>query len=164
MRKTEPVSLPATLRDALHEMVLNSPIPAKAQAEEMGVPLSYLYNAANPQMESHEYQLRLLVPHTRITGNFAALDFLERAVGRVAIPMRKPEWPRVRAGAPQELTRGLLKTTKELGDTADALQRSLKDGVFTETEARRCRKETFELLHEVVRLYYDLSQLEESFQ
>lgn len=164
MRKSDANSLPATLRDALHEMVFNSPIPAKAQAEELGVGLSYLYNAANPQLEGFEYQLRLLAQHTRITGNFAALDFLERAVGRVAIPLRKHDWPMQRQVAAKDLTQGLLKATKELGDAAAALHQSLQDGEMNETEARRCRKEVFELLQEATRLYHDLTQLEESFR
>lgn len=164
MRKSEANSLPATLRDALHEMVFNSPIPAKAQAEELNVGLSYLYNAANPQLEGFEYQLRLLVQHTRITGNFAALDFLERSVGRVAIPLRKHDWSLQRTIAPKDLTQGLLKATKELGEAAAVLHQSLCDGAMTETEARRCRKEVFELLQETTRLYHDLTQLEESFR
>lgn len=164
MRKSDTNSLPATLRDALHEMVFESPIPAKAQAEELNVGLSYLYNAANPQLEGFEYQLRLLVQHTRITGNFAALDFLERAVGRVAIPLRRADWPMPRAIALQALTSGLLKATKELGEAAASLHTSLQDGVMNETEARRCRKDVCELLQETTRLYHDLTQLEESFR
>lgn len=164
MRKIEASSLPATLRDALHEMVFNSPIPAKAQAEELNVNLSYLYNAANPQLDGFEYQLRLLVQHTRITGNFAALDYLERAVGRIAIPLRKQDWPAQPPIVSRDLTSGLLKATKELGEAASELHRSLQDSAMTETEARRCRKEVFELLQETTRLYHDLTQLEESFR
>lgn len=164
MRKKQNYSLPTTLRDALHEMVFESPIPAKAQAEELGVGLSYLYNSANHELEGFEYQLRLLIPHTRLTGNFAALDFLERAVGRVGVPLRRVVGPHQSNATPNELMSGLLKVTKELGQAADALHQSVRDSQLNESEARRCRKEVFELVQEATRLYHDLTQIEESFQ
>jgi hypothetical protein len=160
MRKTGQDSLPQTLRDALHDMVLNSPIPAKAQAEELGVPLSYLYNAANPQLEGFEYQLRLLLQHIRITGNFAALDFLERSLGRVAVPLRQSERTDERHNS-KDVILSLLKLTAELGAIAQTLHQTLTDRALTEADARRARKDTWEIVKTTTQLYHEL---EDSFR
>ena len=74
----------STLRDALHDNIFNSGHPAKQTADELGISYSYLASAGNPNLEEFHFQLRHLIPLTKATGSYRALDFIERALGRVA--------------------------------------------------------------------------------
>jgi hypothetical protein len=154
MRKPAQFSSHATLREALYDVVHHSRIPAKVQAEELGIAYSYLCNAANPNLDGNgfDYQLRLLIPHTRLTDNYASLDYIERALGRVGIAVCEPFQP---GSSPrvEELAAGLLLIAKEMGQAAEAVHRSVKDGRLTEEEARRCQKELWDLIQQATCLY-----------
>lgn len=146
MRKKSPFSKHNSLREALYDMVHNSSIPAKAQAEELGISYSYLCNAANPNLEGFDYQLRLIIPHTRLTQNFAALDYIEQSLGRVAIqiPALGP--------SPADLIEEFAKTTAEFGDLAREIGQALQDGRVEEDEFKRLEKEGWELIRQTVLL------------
>lgn len=146
-RKAPLVSTPRTLREALYLLVEHSGMKVEAQAEQLGVHPSYLYNASNPHREHDgpHYQARLLVPHVRCTGNFVALDWIEQQLGRVAILLPAP-----RGGRAFHVHQGMLALTKELGQAAAAIERALsKDGpdgvALTDDELAACRKELFDV-------------------
>jgi len=157
MRKPAEVSSHATLREALYDVIHRSTVPAKAQAEELGISYSYLANSCNLNLdgEGFDYQLKLLVPHTRLTGNFAAVDYVERALGRVGIAVCEPFTGTMPAPV-TELSAGLLLVAKEMGQAAEAVHRSVKDGRLTEIEARKCQKELWDLIQQAARLYGQL--------
>lgn len=141
-RKALPISTHETLRAALADVVHRSELKAAAQAEALGISYSYLCNAANPNLDGQgfDYQLRLLIPHVKLTGNYAVLDFLERAVGRVALAL--PADPH---HTPSDLRQGMLAVTRELGESVAALERALKDGKLSSSEVLHCRKELFDV-------------------
>ena len=162
-RKPDLFSSPGTLREALYAVVHRSTKPAKVQAEELNISYSYLCNAANPNLEGEgfDYQLRYLLPHTRMTGNFAVVNFIERALGRVGIPiLGRRALPRSERQA--TVDRELLGVAKELGDAAAEVQRCLKDGSLSPAEAHRCRKEVWELIEQAAVVYQVLEACEES--
>jgi hypothetical protein len=153
---------PQTLRDALYQLVHQSEIPAKHQAEQLNVPHSYLCDAANENEDPFCYQLRYLIPHTKIANNPVVVDYIERVLGRVAVPILSgpPTGRRMPAiRTPEALARALLQVMKEGGDAAGVVSRSLKDGRVTRDEARRCRKEVWELIQEAAVLARELDLL-----
>ncbi len=147
-RKAGLFSNPTSLREALYDMVHRSKGPAKAQAEELGISYSYLCNAANPNLEGEgfDYQLRLLIPHTRITHNFAALNFIEQSLGRVAIHLPKA------TPSTGDLVKEFSRTTSEFSDIAHEIGEALQDNRITESEYRRLEKESWELIRQTILL------------
>lgn len=147
-RKAELFSNPTSLRDALYDMVHRSSIPAKAQAEELGISYSYLCNASNPNLEGEgfDYQLRLLIPHTRITQNYTVLNFIEQSLGRVAIQIPKA------TPSTSDLVKEFSKTTSEFSDVAHEIGVALQDNKITELEYRRLEKESWELIRQAILL------------
>lgn len=148
-RKPAADSLPRTLREALYELVHRSPVPAKVQAEELGISYSYLCNAANLNLEGEgfDYQLRQLLPHTRLTGNVVVMDFLERSLGRVA--MRLP------AAAPPPLAEVVLalgRASQEFGELVEAVGAAVRDGRIDAAEYARLQQEGWELIRKTVLL------------
>ena len=136
-----------TLREAIYQMVHHSKIPAKAQADFLGVHESLLYNAGNPNIEEFRYSSRLVVPHTSCTQNLALIRYFNEQVGIVGF--------RIPSGIPQpnDLRQGVLKITKELGEAADSLEKGLKDSELTEAERARVRKELLDLMEAGAALY-----------
>lgn len=162
-RKAPLYPIPRSLREALYAMVHRSEVPAKVQAEELGVSLSYLENAANPNLEGEgwNYQLRLIVPHTRMTRNCAGVDYIEQSLGRVAVPVI-PALPAAVPSATIDLLSGhVLGVAKELGEAANIIQHSLGDRKMDAGEARRCRKEMWDLIQQAVLVYRELETMED---
>jgi len=71
--------------EALHESLYRSELPIKAIAEEMGVSVSYLRNAADSDQPEASLSARHLPLLARLTSNLAWLDYMERRAGRVAV-------------------------------------------------------------------------------
>ena len=128
-------------------MVHRSAIPAKAQADFLGVSESLLYNAGNSNIEEFRYSSRLIVPHTVCTQNLSLIRYFNEQVGIVGF--------RIPSGVPQptDLRQGVLKIAKELGQAADSLERALKDSQLTEQERARVRKELLDLMEAGAALY-----------
>jgi hypothetical protein len=147
-------SQPQTLREALHVMVHESAMPAKQQADELGISYSYLCNAANVHLDGQgfDYQLRHLIPHTRMTDNYAAADFLERAWGRVGVFL-----PSLKAGAVppatvENLPTYLCRLMKEIGDVARVSEQRLGDHDLSEEDRVRIRKEVQDVIQKAVQI------------
>ncbi len=75
------------LREALHDVVFNSGMKPKELSDRLGISYSYLMNAVHPAFPKFQFQLRHLVPITRETGNFTAVDHIELCLGRVCFPI-----------------------------------------------------------------------------
>lgn len=145
-------AIPETLTDALYELVHHSAVPAKVQSDTLGLAISTLNNAANGSIEGARFQAAWLVPLTNLTGNFIALDIIERLTGRVAV--------KVDAQLPDGVTLQdeALRVTKELGDACEAIRKALdpkgpRGAAMTGDEKARLKKETYELLQEAARLW-----------
>jgi hypothetical protein len=87
-----------------------------------------------------------LAPFTLAAESFELLDFIEAAVGRVAIEL--PE------GAPgtRELAGRVCAAVKEFGDLAREAGAAIADGTVTRKESERIERESLELLRAVCAL------------
>lgn len=134
------------LRDALHESVHNGGVPMKRLSDQLGISYSYLANAANPNLEDFNFQLRHLMPLINATGSYAVLDHIENACGRVAFCL--PE-----AGKDHlEITQGLLELVGRMGDLSHKMREILADGQIDEHEYKRVEPVFFGLLQEIAGL------------
>ena len=135
-----------TLRDALHETVHNGGVPMKRLADQLGISYSYLANAANPNLDDFNFQLRHLMPLINATGSFAILDHLENACGRVAFCLPQ-------AGKDHlEITQGLLELVGRMGDLSHKMREILADVQVDEHEYKRVEPVFFGLLQEIAGL------------
>lgn len=125
---------PESDAQAWHCLIEHSAIPVKELvgklASEYGIHVreGYLYEAANPyrQPEHSGYvQARLLVPLTEITGNFVVLDWIERRMGRVAIPL-PAESP-----ADRELFGAGADAIQQFSESLQAYTAAIADGAIT---------------------------------
>ncbi len=161
MRKTSDFSCHDTLKDAVDHVIHHSPLAPKAQAAELNVPLSLFYSYADHAQPDH-YPARLIVPHARCTGNLAVLEFLNHQLG--CVPVRLADL-RGAGETPKQLAlfqSTMLAVVKEMGEAAAAIEQSLQDGMLTERELRRCRKEARELIDKAVLLHEQLKTAEEA--
>ena len=137
-----------SLSEIIHEVALdNNP---KGLAEEMGKPYSTFMREINPYDDGAKVGAESLIPFTRATGDFAAIDFIETALGRVAFVIPKP------APGHEAIHQQLSKSLTEFGEFVAAVGDSIADGTITEAEKERCRKEGYELHQALARLIYML--------
>ncbi len=156
-RKPDWFSHPDTLKQALYRLVHQSSLTVEQQAEQLGLSPSYVYNAANPNLdETHHYQLRHLIPHTTLTRNLCVVDFIEQQLGRVAVPVVQ-QMDLFRSTA---VRIDLLSVATEFGEAAASLKRGLADGNLTPTETKLFRKELWDLIREAVLVYQETKPLE----
>jgi hypothetical protein len=78
-----------SLPEAIDCVVHHSDLSLREIAERIGKGVNYLRSASSPYDDTHKFQAELIIPITVCTQNFAILDYLERAVGRVEI--RRPD-------------------------------------------------------------------------
>ena len=135
----------ATLKEALHQVISNSPIPPKALAEELGIVYYYLMSSVNPELPEFRFQARNLIPLTRLTGDFTAIDHIENSLGRVAF-----ELPAAGAGI-EETQAKLLETINRFGLLVTNASEALKDGKVDSWEAKTMERDAFELIRETLR-------------
>lgn len=133
-----------TLKDALHDQIHGSGVPIKLQAQEIGISYSYLANAANPDLEEFQFQLRHLLPLCRVTGCTNALDYIESSLGRVSfsLPSSLP--------CPQTITAELGCCFKEFGEFAETSAKALADNRISSSEAKRIEKELLDLVRQAM--------------
>lgn len=130
----------STLKDAVYEVVHNSGVPVKVLADDTGIGLSYLYNAANVNLEEFQLQAQMIIPLTKRTGNYAILDRMEAAVGRTAI--RLPE-----AGKePIAITDNIFAMVRQVGELSGQFLEAQKDNIIDSIEGKRMEKITMELI------------------
>jgi hypothetical protein len=141
-----------TLRDALHETVHNGGVPMKRLSDQLGISYSYLANAANPNLDDFNFQLRHVMPLINATGNYAVLDHLENACGRVAFCLPQ-------AGKDHlEITQGLLELVGRMGDLSHKMREILADGKVDEQEYKRVEPVFFGMLQEIAGLMASTAQ------
>lgn len=132
-----------TLKDVLHDQIHESCIPLKILAVKLGISYSYLANAANPDLEDFHFQLKHLIPLIENTNDLQVLDYIESAVGRVAIELPHIEDPKL-------IHTELCRTIKEFGDMTQAAGRAMEDNKISVSEAKRIEKETMELISQAM--------------
>lgn len=145
-----------TLDDAIYSLVHHSDLPAKAQADVLGVSYSRLVNSCIESAEWAHHHTRWIVPQTLATRNFLLLDYLEMRVGRVAVPVTHQGDLYRTAGLTSSVSGDMLQIATEMGEAAAAIQQCIRDGRLTIGEAKRCRKELWDLVRAAVLLHEEL--------
>ena len=135
-----------TLRDTLHTTVHGCGVPLKRLHEDLGISYSYLANAANPNLEDFNFQLKHLMPLIKATGRCDVLDYLENACGRVAFVLPAPGRDHL------EINQGMLELFGRLGDLSHQMRDILQDGQVDEHEFKRVEPLFFQLLRDVAGL------------
>lgn len=143
-----------TVQDAVHATVFQTQdaagecIPAKAIAQNMNVPVSVLYEIAD---EYRERKLRAEeIPSLILaTRNFAVLDTIERAVGRVGVALPV-------AGDGITLARS-AEAIREFGEFLREIGQAAIDGTVTRDEAAQVRLEGE---HTIAMVYALITQTE----
>jgi hypothetical protein len=130
-----------TLKDVVHQVVHDSPIPPRQLAEELGMSYSMLMNAANPDLEEFKLPARQLIPLAKLTGDCRHVDYIEHALGRVAFELPKPS-----SSSMEVVQVQLMRTIKEFGDLASTSADALSDGKLTIKEAKAIEVEAFEMI------------------
>lgn len=144
------------LNGALYEMIHHSAMPAKAQAAVLDVSYSRLVNSCLDSVEWSHHHTRWIVPQTLATRNFTLLDYLEMQVGRVAVPVTAQRDLYRASGLTSSISGDMLQIAQEMGEAAAAIQQSIRDGKLTPSEAKRCRKEIWDLVRCAVLLHEEL--------
>ncbi len=153
-----------TLKDAIAEVVHRSPIPVKAQADELGENISSVYRWADAHQPDCFPPITKVVPHARATGNLALIRYFASRVNCVLVPLRDLHGV---SADPRQLSlyqSSMLAIVKEIGEVVAALEGSLKDGKLGEREARRCRKECQDVIDKAVLLHEQLRIAEEALR
>ncbi len=120
---------PTTYNEAVYQLVHRSDLPPKQIADRLGLGLSTLYNAANPDMDEPQLSHKHIVPATNLTRNFAVLDYFEHACGRVAF-----EIPAASDNV-SEVARELSTVVARFGDLLAKVGQALEnDGRVDESE------------------------------
>jgi hypothetical protein len=157
-RKAALFSVPETLNQALYQLVHNSPQTVAMQAEQLNLSRQFIYNIGNPNLaeDGVAYPLKHLIPHTQFTKNLVAVDFIERELGRVAVPVVQ----QLELYRPTFMRIDLLGIATEFGEAAAALKKGLADGKMSHTETKRFRKELWDVIQEAVLVYQESRTLE----
>lgn len=133
-----------TLKEAIHQIIDNSPIPSRTLAEELGISYSYLMNAANPDLPDFKLPARHIIPLTRLTGDFAAVDFIENSLGRTALALPAGN------STIKEIRAELFDAVGSFGDLVKKSTDALADGRVTAVEAIEIEQQGYHLINEVL--------------
>lgn len=141
-----------TLKECLYDTIHRNRKPLKAIAEEIGMAESYLTRAALPDQDESDtgtgcrFPLKRLIPLIRATGDFQVLDFIERSLGRVAVPLPDP------AKSSRDIYRLSLQSVREFGELMGTIEKSLEDGKLSEQERETIQREGHEAIQAIVNL------------
>lgn len=143
--RLSPRCVPRTLGQALECAIKHGPTPMKAIADAIDVQYHYLKSAADPHRDDTQFQLRLLVPLLRATGDLSLLRFLAAEVGCavVELPSCLP--------SDDEVFRQLALVVQELGEGSAETQRAFADGRVTPAEAAAAHRQIDDLIEAALR-------------
>lgn len=142
-----------TLKEALYNTIHRHPrLSVEAIAEQLDMAPSYLYRAATPDPDTDgpnasgvRFPLKQLIPLVRATDDFQSLDFIERSLGRVAIPVE-----RLQKTSVASLCRDAIHASAEFGDLMRELEASCEDGKLSTSERQRIAKEGWEAIRSIM--------------
>lgn len=120
---------PTTLGEVLYCVVHHSRIDAKTIAERLGIKYTYLVDAANPDRDEAQFQARLIVPVTLVTGNDALLQYIASRCNGVFFPMPNVD------GSHADVLEQTAKAVREFGDVLTSSAQALADNRVTVEEA-----------------------------
>lgn len=109
-------------------------------ADEMCVSKSYLANAANPDIDTHQFQARLIVPLCRATKDMGVLRLMARQLDHLLVPMPTASISET------DIHQRFMTCVNEVGDVSSEMQRSLSDDhTISDDEERRIHQQIDEL-------------------
>lgn len=142
-----------TLKDALHRTVHQHPDKSVAAiAEEIGMKPGYLYRATLPEEDEGgsesgcSFPLKRYIALLRASGDLQSLDYIERMVGRVGVPVSIPECE------PKDLPASVAGALSEFGEVMKEYASMIADGRISPAEAERFGKECFDAMQELAGL------------
>lgn len=145
----------ATLKDCLYQTIHRNKKPLKAIAEEIEMAESYLTRSALPDPDESEtgtgcrFPLKKLIPLIRASDDFSTLDFIEAALGRVAVKL-----PAVKTGSLRDVCRLSLRAVSEFGEVMREVEKSMADQVVTSHEMDRIRDEGYQAIQALLTLMH----------
>lgn len=142
-----------TLKQAIYDTIHHhETLSVAAIAEQIDMAPSYLYRAATldpdtegPEVSGVRFPLKYLMPLVRVTGDFQILDLIEFSLGRVAIPIPKPEKTNT-----SDLQTKALNAVIEFGDFIKAVTLSIQDGTITCDEQQKLEREGNEAIQAIM--------------
>ncbi len=146
----------STLKDRLYNTIHRNEKPLKALAEEIGMSGNYLSRAALPDQEESDtgsgcrFPLEKLIPLIRAADDYAILDFIEDAVGRVAVHVPPATITN------REVYRLAMQAVKQFGELMGELDAGLADGRLTAAEKDRISEEGYLAVQAIVTLLHTL--------
>lgn len=147
-----------TLKDCLYRMVHKNKKPLKVIAEEIDMSENYLYRSVTPDSDESQngtgcrFPLKKLIPITRSTGDFSALDFIEHSLGRVAIPLPSP------MNNLPDIYRLTMCSVKEFGELMAEIEKAVAVDGIDESEKARIVEEGNEAVQAVMNLLSNLEK------
>lgn len=162
MRKTHEISAHDTLKDALADVVLHSPVSTKAQADELGESLSTIYRWGDANQPECFPPITKIIPQARCTGNLSVIRFFARRVDSVVVELRNIRPSRSGASCEESVAAHMADIVMEMGELAAQLKASFKNKHMSESEARRSRKECEDVVDRAATLMKYLEHVEES--
>lgn len=143
---------PRTLVEAIYCLVHHSDLSLPEIAEAIGKRPGYLSDAANPDLETVNFQAACLVPAMRATANLIPLQFMARQLGCVVIALP----PAAEDAA--DIRQRFMGVVKELGDVSAEIERALSgDQQIDDAEFTRIDMQLSELLQAGAQLRHALA-------
>lgn len=147
---------PASFAEAAHCLIEHSELAVKdlvgRLSSDYGIHVTpgYLYESANPFRQDDRggyMQARLIIPLAQITGNHVLIDYMERQLGRVAVPL-----PRMDDTAGRETFEAGCAAVREFSQALEQFTGALADGHVTREELERLKHEAHESVQATLRL------------
>ena len=141
-----------TLKDCLYGTIHRNEKPLKQIAEEIGMSENYLTRAALPDAEDSDtgtgcrFPLKKLIPLIRTTDDFTVLNFIERSLGRVAVPI-PPAHTSIK-----DIYRLSMQAIKEFGELMSCLDEAIADGRLSAVEKAEICREGYEAIQAIMQL------------
>jgi hypothetical protein len=135
-----------SLSDAVHCVIHHSDLSLNEIAERLGVRPGYLSDAANQDRDEVQFQARLIVPLTAVTGRSTVLEYVAHSAGFAMTPI-----PAV-ALRQHSAMDDLDVAVQDLGQTAAQVRSALADGVVGADEAARVRACTLKVITAAARI------------
>lgn len=156
--KREPLSLVEALYRTIHR---HPTLSVQAIAEEIGMSVSYLYRAVTPDAEINgdsasgvNFPLKRLIPLIRATGDYQVLDYIERQLGRIALPL-----PPVSATI-ADVRDQCMHATGEFGRLMEHTAQSLADGKVTVEELEAVEQAAYVAMQAIMRFVTAMGRVE----
>jgi len=141
-----------TLKQELYKTIHRDDLSVEEIAERIGMAPGYLYRAVLPDLEESgekssgvAFPLKRLISLILVTKDFRVLDHIERAVGRVAIPVKKEG-----CGDLEGLYRESLAATAEFGDLVRKVHAATADERISLPEKEAIGRQGWQAIQAIV--------------